>query len=540
MLKKRLQQDLKKTAEDLGYPTTDIVCTIPKNSQLGDYSTNLVLQLAKLKLTDDKQSPQVIASKILEKFGKPEYLEKAEIAGGGFINFFIKKEFLANDIKEILARKGDFGRSQIGKEKKARVEFVSANPTGPLHFGNARGGPIGDVLANVLEFVGYKVLREYIDNDRGNQVNDLGKTLAARAGLIKADEESLTYKGEYTKELAAEVIAQIGDTTKLSETEIISKAGEIGVKLLFKEIIKDCEDIGMKFDFIVHESELQKKAPAVLDELEKRGLLKKYEDATWFAPRNEFLEDKDAVVVKSDGNYTYFTADVVYHREKFTSGYDLVVDVFGSNTAGHVPKLQALASVFNFDPSKFKIILYQFVRIKRGSEVVKMSKRAGNFVTVREVLDEVGLDAFRFYLLRFAPQTHMDFDLELVKEQSNKNPVFYVQYAHARMNNILVKAKEDEGDTNLSLLIHLTEINLIKHLSTFPDLVEEIASNFQVHQFTEYAMNLADLFHKFYESCPVLQAEDDLKEARLALVNAAKITLGNTLGLLGVSAPERM
>ncbi len=540
MLKKRLQQDLKKTAEDLGYQIDDIVCTIPKNSQLGDYSTNLVLQLAKLKLTDDKQSPQVIASKILEKFGKPEYLEKAEIAGGGFINFFIKKEFLANDIKEILARKGDFGRSQIGKEKKARVEFVSANPTGPLHFGNARGGPIGDVLANVLEFVGYKVLREYIDNDRGNQVNDLGNTLAARAGLIKADEESLTYKGEYTKELAAEVIAQIGDTTKLSETEIISKAGEIGVKLLFKEIIKDCEDIGMKFDFIVHESELQKKAPAVLDELEKRGLLKKYEDATWFAPRNEFLEDKDAVVVKSDGNYTYFTADVVYHREKFTSGYDLVVDVFGSNTAGHVPKLQALASVFNFDPSKFKIILYQFVRIKRGSEVVKMSKRAGNFVTVREVLDEVGLDAFRFYLLRFAPQTHMDFDLELVKEQSNKNPVFYVQYAHARMNNILVKAKEDEGDTNLSLLIHLTEINLIKHLSTFPDLVEEIASNFQVHQFTEYAMNLADLFHKFYESCPVLQAEDDLKEARLALVNAAKITLGNTLGLLGVSAPERM
>lgn len=540
MIRQKILEHLQKVVKDLGYSADDIVLSIPKNSQFGDYSTNLALQLAKLKLIDDKQSPQVIASKILEKFGKPEYLEKAEIAGGGFINFFIKKEFLANDIKEILARKGDFGRSQIGKEKKARVEFVSANPTGPLHFGNARGGPIGDVLANVLEFVGYKVLREYIDNDRGNQVNDLGNTLAARAGIIKADEESLTYKGEYTKELAAEVIAQIGDTTKLSETEIISKAGEIGVKLLFKEIIKDCEDIGMKFDFIVHESELQKKAPAVLDELEKRGLLKKYEDATWFAPRNEFLEDKDAVVVKSDGNYTYFTADVVYHREKFTSGYDLVVDVFGSNTAGHVPKLQALASVFNFDPSKFKIILYQFVRIKRGSEVVKMSKRAGNFVTVREVLDEVGLDAFRFYLLRFAPQTHMDFDLELVKEQSNKNPVFYVQYAHARMNNILVKAKEDEGDTNLSLLIHLTEINLIKHLSTFPDLVEEIASNFQVHQFTEYAMNLADLFHKFYESCPVLQAEDDLKEARLALVNAAKITLGNTLGLLGVSAPERM
>lgn len=541
MVKKKILQDLKKAIEDLGYPGADILLSISKNPTFGDYSTNLALQLAKQSSAVSHQSSDKIANEILEKFGNPDYLEKAEVAGGGFINFFIKPKILANDIKEILDQGEDFGKSEIGKGKRARIEFISANPTGPLHFGNGRGGPIGDVLSSVLESAGYEVLREYIDNDKGNQVNDLGKTLAYRAGLIKADEETLAYKGEYTKELASKVAQEIGNVSGLSEDKIISQAGQIGVKLLFNKIMKDCEDIGVKFDIIVHESELQQKAPPILEELEKRGLLKKYEGALWFAPRNEYLEDKDAVVVKSDGQYTYFAADVVYHKEKFTSGYDLVIDVFGSNTTGHVPKLQALASVFDFNLSNFKVIMYQFVRIKRGNEVVKMSKRAGNFVTVREVLDEVGKDAFRFYLLRFGPQTHMDFDLELLKEQSSKNPVFYVQYAHARMSNILAKAGKKREEADLSLLVDLKELGLIKHLLYYPDLVEELSLSLAVHQLTEYTIVLADYFHKFYESCPVLSAkEEGLVKARLALVRASKITLANILKLIGISAPEKM
>src|SRR3989344_3831520 len=539
MVKKTIIKDLKRAIADLGYQETDIVCSIPKNSQFGDYSTNVALQLTKQSSADSYQSSDKIANQILEKLGNPDYLAKAEVAGNGFINFFLKPEILSKDLQTILDEGDKFGKSEIGKGKKARVEFISANPTGPLHFGNGRGGPIGDVISSVLESVGYEVLREYIDNDKGNQVNELGKTLAFRGGLIKAEEEELTYKGEYTKDLASKAVEQLGDKANLSEAEIIGKMGEIGVNLMFEDINKDISDMGIKFDLVVHESELQKKAPAILDELEKRDLLKKYEGALWFAPRNEFLEDRDAVVVKTDGEYTYFTADVVYHKEKFTSGYDLVIDVFGSNTAGHVPKLQALASVFDFDLSKFKIIMYQFVRVKRGSEIVKMSKRAGNFITVREVLDEVGKDAFRFYLLRFGPQTHMDFDLQLVKEQSNKNPVYYVQYAHARMSNLLIKAGDRSGKINLGLLTDPKEIDLIKHLLSYPDLIEEIATSLSVHQLPEYAIILADHFHKFYEACPVINAgNEDLVNARISLVKASKTTLANVLKLIGVSAPD--
>lgn len=547
MLKHRLQKDLKDTVLALGYKVSDIVISIPKNSNFGDYSTNIALQLSKQKTENGNQSPTEIANDISRTAQSFDYIEKVEIAGGGFLNLFLKKQLIAEDLREIIKDEKNFGKLEINKGKKARVEFVSANPTGPLHFGNGRGGPLGDVVSAVLEFTGYKVLREYIDNDRGNQISELGKTIASQAGLIKANQEELTYKGEYIKELAPKVLSLIGKTNNLSETEIIAQAGDIGVKLLFEEILKDTKDLGINYDLIVHESELQKQAPKILAELQEQGLLKEADGAVWFAPKNQFLGDNEAVVIKSDGSYTYFTADVVYHKEKFESGYDLVVDVFGSNTSGHVPKLQALAMTFGYDLAKFRVIMYQFVRIKRGDEVVKMSKRAGNFITVREVLDEVGKDAFRFLLLRNAPQTHIDFDLELVKEQSSKNPVFFVQYAYARMSNILNKSQglsvKGQVSTNIDygLLSTEQEINLIKHLLYLPEFIEELAQTLQVHQLTEYAITLAELFHKFYEKCPVLVAETaDLKLARLMLVKAAQITLGNTLKLLGVSAPERM
>ena len=520
----------------MGYQAIDPLLSIPKSPSFGDYSTNIALQLAKLKPSSGKQTPKEIANEIVTRVkgleSSKKYLEKVEMAGGGFINFFIKPEELAEDLKEISEQGQEYGKSDFGRGKKSRVEYVSANPTGPLHIGNARGGPLGDVIANVLEANGYSVLREYIHNDVGEQVKALGATIKAKYhGNLS---EQFQYQGGYIDEL----VKKIGNEVEGKDDEGV---GRMAVELLFEEIMADTHAMGIKFDLVVHESKLREVAPQVIEQLKKSGVVKEKDGALWLASNDEFLKDRETVIQKSDGGYTYFTADIVYHKQKFESGADPIIDVFGSNHHGHIPRLQAAMSALGFDTKKLKVILYQYVRVKRGNDIVKMSKRAGNFITAREVLDEVGVDAFRFYLLRFAPQTHMDFDLKLVKEHNNKNPVYYVQYAHARMNNILVKAEKDSKDVDYSLITDRTEKALIKHLLIFPDLIAELVENLQVHQLTEYAIGLADYFHKFYENCPVLQAENEnLKEARLALVKASKITLANTLNLLGVSAPERM
>ncbi|OGD88200.1 arginine--tRNA ligase, partial [Candidatus Curtissbacteria bacterium RIFCSPHIGHO2_02_FULL_40_16b] len=520
--------------------------TRPADARYGDYSTNVALKIATrdtVHETRNKRSPMEIARELADSLQSQAYIEKLEVSEPGFVNFFIKDVVWQNQVSDVLKAGSKFGSNDSGRGKKARVEFVSANPTGPLHFGNARGGPIGDTLASVLEFSGYKVLREYLNNDRGNQVVDLGRTIAVHLGLIEKGEGDLAYLGEYVKELSANVKSKIGNTKDLSQDEVAKKVGELAVRIMFEEIIKDTRDLGIKYDLITTESDLQKEAPKVLTEFERRGLLKKLEGAVWFG-------DRGAVVVKSDGTFTYFTADLVYHKQKFESGYDLVVDVFGSNTSGHVPKLRELADVLGFNQEKLKVILYQFVRIKRGSDIVKMSKRSGTFVTVREVLDEVGRDALRFFILMHEVNTHIDFDLDLAKEKSSKNPVYYVQYANARICSILAKAKGKkpfdktqgklQAKSNHELLTGNYELNLVKQISRFPELVEDISENFAVNQLTTYAMELADSFHKFYENCPVLLEKEELRQARLALISATQIALANTLRLLGVSAPEKM
>ena len=530
MLKQKILQDLQKAVEELGLPSTDLVLSIPKNPAFGDYTSNIALQLVKQSSANGKQSLDEIAKKISQKMKDLNYLEKVEVVNG-FVNFFVKPEKLAEDLQEILEQGENFGQSNFGKGKKARVEYVSANPTGPLHFGNARGGWIGNLLANVLEFCGYGVLREYYDNNVGGQVTKLGESIAnTKAGGNPEDQE---YKGEYV----AEIVDKIGNFKDAKE------AGEKAVDLLFHEIIKDCADLGIKFDQVYHESGFVNigATKKVLDELEKKDLLKKYEGAIWFAPKDEFLQDRECVVVKSDGEYTYFANDIAYHKVKFVENPDLVINILGANHHGHVPRLQAAITALGFDAKRYKVILYQWVRFKKGEELIKMSKRSGTFVTAREVLDEVGKDALRFSLLQYSPQTHIDLDLDLYKQKSSKNPVFYVQYAHARMSNIIKKSDQDGKEVDYSQLKDNHELNLIKHLLYFPDLVTAISQTLQVQNLTEYAISLADLFHRFYEACPVLQAgSGSLKDARLALMKASKITLANTLKLLGVSAPERM
>lgn len=538
MLKQKIVDDLKKVIKDLGYQATDIVCS---TSYFGDYSTNVALQLAKHHIKDIKQptAPSAkrgetatdIAHKIASNLSGLSYLEKVEVAGPGFINFYIKKEIFSSSLQEVLSLGSNFGKSNLGKGKKARVEFISANPTGPMHIGNGRGGPLGDVLANVLEFTGFKVIREYYHNDIGNQVITLGSTIKAKLAGEKLLEEH--YKGEYVLELVKKLKGQVEGKSDLS-------VGQLAVEINLADILDDTHALGIKFDYIYYESKLQNEIPTMIDKLKQAGVVRQKDGALWLAPSDEFLKDRETVIVRSNGGYTYFTSDIVYHSLKFESGADLIIDIFGADHFGHVPRLQASMAALGYDIVKLKFLIYQYVRVKKGGQVVKLSKRAGNLITVREVLDEVGRDAFRFIMLSYTPNTHIDLDLDLLKQKSNKNPVYFVQYAYVRMSAILQKVHQDILDDNLAILNSPDEIALIKQTLEFPDVLLEVVHTLQPNKLTNYALVLAEKFHRFYETCPVLSASDDIKNGRLVLVRACQIVLANALSLLRISAPEKM
>lgn len=522
---------IRAAADELGNFSSLVEVARVEDKKHGDFSTNIALKISR----GVSQSPMDTAINLTHKIKLPSYIQKLEVKEPGFINFFIKDEVWQGGVSEVLKEGEKFGSNASGSGKAARVEFVSANPTGPLHFGNARGGPIGDVLASVLQFCGYKVVREYYHNDVGGQIDKLGESIVNVAVGKKIDDQE--YKGEYVQELAR----LIGNVKNQEE------AGKKAVEILKKSIIDDCEALGIKFDEIFSESELVSsgKTKAVIDKLQQKSFLRPKDGAIWFAPEDEFLKDRETVVVKSDESYTYFANDIAYHDLKFSRQPDLVVDVFGANHHGHVPRLQAVVKALGYDVSKFNVILYQWVRFKRGGEVIKMSKRSGTFITAKEVLDDIGRDAVRFFILMHDANSPIDFDLDLAKEKSNKNPVYYVQYAHARIMSILdkLKVKSDKlrvEEANLHLLTSEYELSLIKQITKLPEIVEDVSKSFAVHHLTSYATELADSFHKFYENCKVIGEEEELQKARVGLLLAVQIALQNTLKLLGVSAPEKM
>jgi len=544
MLRNQIKKDILSAIDklELTIDESKVEVTRTNDPKFGDFTTNLPLKIKH----KNKQSPMEFANVLADSLKNQPYLEKLEVKEPGFLNFFIKDEIWQKEVEDVLKMGKKYGSNEHAKGKKARVEFISANPTGPLHFGNARGGPIGDSLASVLAANGYEVLREYYHNDVGEQIGKLGQSiLNVSAGKSFEDQE---YKGEYIKEFADEISAQIIDKTR--PTGITSPSldwdtfGKKAVKKLLSEILADCKAMGIKFDKVYSESEFIKSGQTkkTLEKIKK--FIKKKDGADWFAPSDEFLKDRETVVKKSDGSYTYFANDIAYHNLKFADSPSLVIDVLGANHHGHVPRLQAAISVLGFDVSKFHVILYQWVRFKRGSELVKMSKRSGTFITCEEVLKEVGKDALRFFILMYDPNSHIDFDLDLAREKSSKNPVYYVQYAHARIASILRRANSKfqipNSRINYQLLTTDYELDLIKQISKLPELVEDITQTFAVHRLTAYAVDLADSFHKFYENCPVLSAKDDLKNARMTLICACQIALANTLALLGISAPEKM
>ncbi len=540
MIKKEIVDLIKQELKAEGLDPKDISV---EASSFGDYSTSFALKLGKFK---DYQTPEEIANFFLPNLSKNTLFKSANITRPGFINFEIDQKETAKRLAAVFDQEKNFGSSQINKNKKARIEFISANPTGPLHVGNARGGPLGDSLAKILEKSGFQVQKEYYDNNIGSQVDIFTDSLI---GLIKnklgAKSETKaenTYKGEYIEDLADQLIKALNLNSLDQIDPVFTDIKKQAIEILTNEILSDAKAIGVEFDEVFHESSLQaSKTKEVIAELKDKGVTKEKDGALWFAPNDEYLEDRESVLVRSDGRPTYFADDIAYHKEKFSTNPDLIINVLGSNHHGHVPRLLAAMSVLGFDANKMQTVLYQYVRVKRGTEVVKMSKRAGNFITAKEVVEEVGSDAFRFLLLLQGANSHIDFDLELAKKQQNENPVYYVQYAHARMSSLLAKAgRLDLKSFKPELIVSPEEFNLTKKILELPDLVEEISQTFALQKLAHYSLDLAELFHSFYEKQRIIGEAESLFQSRLALVSAAQITLKNSLELLGVSAPEKM
>ena len=516
------------------------------NEIFGDYSTNVALILAK-KLS---QNPLDIANSIVASLNP--FLKDVAVASvvkPGFVNFSLTEGRIMSNLSDITNLKDLFGENALGKGKNVSVEFVSANPTGPLHVGNTRGGPIGDVLANVLALSGYKVIREYYHNDLGVQVTKLGESILYHIKKEKGEKAELPeggYEGDYVKEIAKEFV--LGFDPKEGRTLKPEELGKMAVEYYLKDILEICQKIGIKFDKISKESQIA--TNATVNTLKEKNLLKQSDGALWFAPHDDLLQDRECVVIKSDGSYTYFANDIAYHLQKLNDKNDLLIDIWGANHFGHVPRMQASLSALGHK-DKLKVILYQWVTLIRNGKEVSMSKRKGNFVTARELLDEVGSDALRWFFLDKDSQSHIKFDLDLAKKQSKENPVYYVQYAHARMCSVLAKVGENnenkENKENKENMIDGVDMwealkkeerSLIRELIYFPDLVEDIARTYKVHDLTAYSLRLADRFHKFYEACIIIGSPQE--KQRSEIVKASKQVLKNTLDLLGINAPEKM
>jgi arginyl-tRNA synthetase len=507
---------------------------------MGEYSTNVAMMFAKEVGKNPMEAAEELKNSISrnrvsqEETRFPSF-EKIEVAKPGFLNFYLASTVVQYTVQKINQEKGGFGNSKIGAGKKIHLDFVSANPTGPVHIGNARGGPLGDTLANVFEKCGYEAYREYYVNDAGNQVEILGHSILG--------DEQAQYGGDYVESIKHKVSSiESGDARKI---------GEDAVKIVVGEIIKpSMEKFGIKFDNYFSEKDLQEsgKVDETISLLKEKDYILESEGAQWFKS-TEFGDDKDRVVVKSDGQKTYFGNDIAYHKNKIERGFDRLIDIWGADHHGEVARTRGALEALGYK-DRLEIILTQFVRVLKGGKEMKMSKRAGTYVSVDDLIDEVGQDATRFFFLMHSADTHMNFDLDLAKERSEKNPVYYVQYAHARISSILRKAGESiRGETSvksdlrshLELPMHPKERVLVFELLKFPDLVGEISKSYAVHHLPQYAIGLADKLHSFYDSCRVIdESNPELTAARLELVKAAQIVLAETLRLMGVSAPDKM
>ena len=537
-LKKVLQKaiiDLK-FVED--YPLEQIVIEIPKDKAHGDYSTNMAMQLTKVL----RRNPREIAKSIIDALDlEAGHIERVEIAGPGFINLFLKKDAMTSVIKDVLDEQDHYGYSDFGQGIKYNIEFVSANPTGDLHLGHAKGAAVGDSICRIMKAAGYDVTSEYYINDAGNQITNLALSLYARYLQAFGQDASLPedgYHGPDIIQIAENLKEEFGDKfLNIPKEEAIAYFRKIGTEHELQKIKDILKEFRVQHDVWFSETSLYEnnKIEPTIQKLKDQGYTYESEGALWFKS-TEFGDDKDRVLIKSDGSYTYLTPDIAYHLNKLDRGYQYLVDLLGADHHGYIQRMKAAIQALGYNADQLNIDIMQMVRMVENGEVVKMSKRTGNAVTIKDLIEDIGVDATRYFFASKAASSPFDFDLGLAKSQSNDNPVYYAQYAHARMCSIERQAMQAhiEVANHYELLVHEKEIELVKHINEFRDEVIESAKQRAPHKIANYIQKLAQLFHSFYEN------HLDLSSQRLALVKAAQITLKNALNLIGVNAPEKM
>jgi arginyl-tRNA synthetase len=526
----------------------DIVLEVPRDKAHGDLATNAAMQLTKIA----KRNPRQIAEAIIEHLDTSRAsIEKAEIAGPGFINFTLSKNYLYPIISLVNEQGDDYGRINIGQGQKVEMEFVSANPTGSLHLGHARGAAVGDALCNVLDYAGYQVTREYYINDAGNQVVNLCKSIEARYLQELGQEAEMPedgYHGEDIKGFAKELVAEKGDS--LLEMSPSERAAFFRTYGLNKELDKIKRDLGLfrvNFDIWFSETSLYENGEVLrsLDELRDRGEVYEQEGATWLQT-TKYGDDKDRVLIKNDGTYTYLTPDIAYHSDKYGRGYDKMINIWGADHHGYIPRMKAAMSALGNDPEKLVVLIAQMVSLFQNGEKVKMSKRTGKAVTMEDLMEEVGIDAIRYFFTMRSMDSHLDFDMDLAISTSNENPVFYVQYAHARICSIFRQAEEqgisipDYAEIDFSKLTAVHEYDLLRKIGELPAEIAVAAEGYAPHRLIRYVYELAAMFHSYYKAERVITEDAAQTVARLALLGAARTTIANVLRLVGVSAPDRM
>ena len=527
------------------YDQESITIEIPKDKSHGDYSTNLAMQLTKLL----KRNPRQIAEAIIEALDKENAnIEKVEIAGPGFINLFLAKDAMTSIIKEVLEEKEAYGTTTYGQGTKYNVEFVSANPTGDLHLGHAKGAAVGDSICRIMSAAGYDVTREYYINDAGNQIHNLALSLYARYKQAFGQDVTMPEDGYHGKDIIdiATKIKEIdGDKyLEMDEGKAIAFFRNKGTEYELQKIKDILNEFRVSFDVWFSETSLYENDRVVptIEKLKAAGYTYEEEGALWFKS-TEFGDDKDRVLIKSDGLYTYLTPDIAYHLNKLDRGYEYLVDLLGADHHGYINRMKAAIQALGYNADQLNIDIIQMVRMMNNGEPVKMSKRTGNAVTIKDLIEEIGVDATRYFFVSKAANTPFDFDIGLAKSKSNENPVYYAQYAHARMCSIKAQAAKANIDYSdkYDLLVNPKEIELVKHINEFRNVIIDSAINRTPHKITNYVQRLAQLFHSFYNDCYVIDKENiELSMQRLALVEATRITLKNALNLIGVEAPEKM
>lgn len=526
----------------------DFVVEVPREKDHGDFATNMAMLLAKPARSSPRKIAEALAGE-LELKNSP--VEKVEVAGPGFINLYLKSDWTFSELLGILSQDENYGRVDIGGGQSIQVEFVSANPTGLLHMGNARGAALGDSLSALLEFAGFEVTKEFYINDAGNQVECFGRSLEARYLQLlgrQAEVPEEGYHGEDIIDTMKGFIQKYGDRyLEVSEGE--RREAMVGYSLAEKigAIKSTLKEFGVEYDVWFSEQSLHQSGAVAnaIDRLRQRGHLYDHEDAVWFRA-TDFGVEKDEVLVRSNGVPTYFAADIAYHMNKFERGFQRVINIWGADHHGHIPRMKGAVAALGYDPDALQIIIMQLVRLYKNGVIVRMSKRTGQFVTLEELMEEVGRDAARYFFVMRSPDSHLEFDLDLAKARTNENPVYYIQYAHARICSIL-RQLEDQGRelpepsrANLSLLAEEPEIILARKLADFPEEVAASARDMAPHRIARYIHEVAGLLHSYYNAHRVISDREDLTDARLVLVMATRLVIRNGLKLLGLSAPERM